>query len=144
MEILQLFIAEPGSKGRKTCQELILDEGGVLGDKFHGKKIDRSVLVTGPVAYRMAEEEGIGLDPGDLGENILLDLDTRQLTPGDRLVTEEVILEVSRRCPICEHLAVYDPRLPRLVKETRGVYLRVIRGGKLRKGTPMRLLKSEE
>jgi len=144
MEILQLFLAEPGSKGRKTCRQLILDERGVLGDKFYGGKIDRSVLVTGPIAYRTAEAEGIVLSPGDLGENVLLDLDTRQLDSGDRLVTDEVILEVSRRCPICEHLAVYDSRLPSLVKETRGVYMRVVRGGKLVQGDQMKLLKRKQ
>jgi MOSC domain-containing protein YiiM len=45
-----------------------------------------------------------------------------------------VVLEVTRHCPICEHLAHYDPRLPRLVKETRGVYLRVINGGAISVG----------
>ena len=143
MEILRLFLAEPETKGRKECAELILDTDGVIGDKFYGKNADRSLLVTGPVAYRTAGDQGIGLDPGDLGENILLDLDTRELAPGDRLLAGEVILEVSRRCPICEHLAVFDPALPRLVKEVRGVYLRVIQGGTLLQGDRMRLLKSE-
>lgn len=144
MEILRLFLADPATKGRKECTELILDTQGVIGDKFHGRQADRSVLATGPVAYRMAEGEGIDLSPGDLGENILLDLDTRELGPGDRLEAGEVVLEVSRRCPICEHLAIYDPALPRLVKDVRGVYLRVIRGGKLVRGERMRLLKPEE
>ena len=143
MEILRLFLADPETKGRKECAELILDTDGVIGDKFHGRQADRSVLVTGPVAYHMAEGEGIDLRSGDLGENILLDLDTRELGPGDRLKAGEVVLEVSRRCPICEHLAIYDPVLPRLVKEVRGVYLRVIHGGTLLQGDRMRLLKSE-
>ena len=142
MEILRLFLAEPETKGRKECSALTLDQEGVIGDKFYGRKADRSVLVTGPVAYHTADLEGISLDPGDLGENILLDLDTRRLDPGDRLVAGEVILEVSRRCPICEHLAIYDSRLPQLVKDTRGVYLRVLRGGKLVRGERMKLVKS--
>ena len=129
MKILQLFLAEDKQEGRSPRETLIIDAGGVLGDKFYGKKPDRSILLTGTVAYRMAEDEGITLMAGDLGENILVDFDTRRLDPGDQLQCGDVVLEVTRHCPICEHLAQYDPRLPRLMKETRGVYLRVIEGG---------------
>ncbi|ADV45722.1 MOSC domain-containing protein [Nitratifractor salsuginis] len=134
MEILRLFLAEEEKEGRTPCEKLMIDEGGVVGDKFHGKKPDRSILLTGTIAYEMAKEEGIDLEAGDLGENILVEFDTRALEPGDRLSCGDVLLEVSRLCPICNHLAIHDPRLPQLVKETRGVYLRVIRGGVLRTG----------
>ncbi|WP_292654414.1 MOSC domain-containing protein [Nitratifractor sp.] len=143
MEILRLFLAEPEKKGRSECSEITLDPQGVLGDKFYGKKLDRSILVTGTLAYEIARKEGIELHPGDLGENILVDLDTRRVAPGDRLISGEVILEATRPCTICEHLAIYDPRLPRLVKETRGVYLQVIQGGRLARGDRMELVKSE-
>ena len=134
MKILQLFLAENKQEGRSPRETLIIDAGGVIGDKFYGKKPDRSILLTGTVAYKIAEEEGISLTAGDLGENILVDFDTRQLDPGDQLQCGDVVLEVTRHCPICEHLAYYDPRLPRLVKETRGVYLRVINGGAISVG----------
>jgi MOSC domain-containing protein YiiM len=134
MEILRLFLAEEGQSGRSPRETLLIDEGGVVGDKFHGRKPDRSILLTGTIAYETARKEGIALEEGDLGENILVEFDTRELNPGDRLRCGDVLLEVSRLCTICNHLAVYDPRLPRLVKETRGVYLQVLHGGMLRVG----------
>jgi MOSC domain-containing protein YiiM len=139
MKILQLFLAEPDQEGRTSRQTLKIDAGGVMGDKFHGKKLDRSILLTGTVAYEMAEEEGIPLREGDLGENILVDFDTRQLDPGDRLYCDDVVLEVTRQCTICAHLAHYDPKLPQLVKETRGVYLRVVEGGAISVGDSMQV-----
>jgi MOSC domain-containing protein YiiM len=139
-EIIRLFVAEADRKGRTECDELVFDSGGVLGDKFHGKNPDRSVLITGRPAYELAAEHGIELEEGDLGENILLDLDPRKLEEGCIVRIGEVELEMSRRCPICEHLAIYDERLPRLVKELRGVYLSVRKGGRIDRSSPVEII----
>ena len=139
-EIIRLFIAEADRKGRTECDTLLFDSGGVLGDKFHGKKPDRSVLITGRPAYELAARHGIALEEGDLGENILLDLDPRELEEGCIVRIGEVELEMSRRCPICEHLAIYDERLPRLVKELRGVYLSVRKGGRIDRSSPVEII----
>lgn len=141
-EILRLFIAEEGEEGRTECTELLFDERGVIGDKFHGRKPDRSVLITGRAAYELAAEHGIELKEGDLGENILLDLDPRELEKNSVVRIGEVELVMERRCPICEHLAIYDPRLPRLVKELRGVYLSVRKGGRIDKNMPVEIIAS--
>jgi MOSC domain-containing protein YiiM len=138
-EILKLFIAEKEVKGRKECEEIYCDLGGVIGDKFYGKKPDRSVLITGRAAYELAAEHGIELHEGDLGENILLDIDPRTLREGSVVRIGEVELEVTRRCPICDHLAVYDPSLPLLVKELRGVYLAVRKGGRIDRRMPVKI-----
>jgi len=139
-DIIDLFIALPDQKGRRRCDELTLDEEGVQGDKFYGKNRERSVLITTRAAYVLAQKHGIALEAGDLGENILLDLDPAKLKEGSRITIGEVELEVSRRCPICEHLAIYDERLPRLVKEIRGVYLSVRRGGRIDRSSPMEIV----
>ena len=139
-KILRLFIAESEKKGRTERGEIHFDEHGVLGDKFYGKKPDRSVLITGRAAYELASEHGISLNEGDLGENLLLDLDPRELEEGCVVRIGEVELEVTRRCPICEHLAVYDPSLPMLVRELRGVYLSVRKGGRIDRKMPVEIL----
>ena len=139
-KIYRLFIAEEGKEGRTECEELHFDEGGVIGDKFHGKKPDRSVLITGKIAYAWAAEHGIELEEGDLGENLLMEIDPRELAPGTIVRIGEVELEVSRRCPICQHLSVYDERLPRLVKDLRGVYLEVRRGGRIDRNVPVEIV----
>jgi len=142
--IVRLFIAEADRKGRTECDELVFDNGGILGDKFHGKNPDRSVLITGRPAYELADEQGIALEEGDLGENILLDLDPRELEEGCIVRIGEVELEMSRRCPICGHLALYDPRLPGLVKDLRGVYLFVRKGGRIDRNSPVKILINRE
>ena len=139
-KIFRLFIAQEGKEGRTECERLTFDKSGVLGDKFYGKKIDRSVLITGKIAYERAAEHGIKLEEGDLGENLLMDIDPRKLESGTLLRIGEVELEVSRRCPICQHLAIYDARLPRLVKDLRGVYLQVRRGGSIESSSEVEVI----
>jgi len=139
-KIFRLFIAEEGKAGRTECERLTFDKSGVLGDKFYGKKIDRSVLITGKIAYEWAAEHGIELKEGDLGENILMDIDPRELALGTIVRIGEVELEVSRRCPICQHLSVYDERLPRLVRDLRGVYLEVRKGGRIDRNAPVEIV----
>lgn len=139
-KVLKLFIAEQEAGGRKECEKIFCDSRGVRGDKFYGKKADRSVLITGRAAYELAAKHGIELREGDLGENILLDLDPRELNEGSIVRIGEVELEVTRRCPICAHLAVYDPRLPRLVKDLRGVYLTVRTSGSIGRDSPVEIL----
>jgi len=140
--IIRLFIAEEGKEGRTECNELHFDEEGVQGDKFYGKKSDRSVLITGRAAYELAGQHGIVLEEGDLGENILLDIDPRELEPGSIVRIGEVELETVRRCPICQHLSIYDERLPRLVKDLRGVYLKVRRGGRVSLEMPVEIVEA--
>ncbi len=50
-----------------------LDKGGVLGDKFYQKNIDRSVLISTIESYELARAKGIEVSFGSLGENILMD-----------------------------------------------------------------------
>jgi len=139
MKILRLFIAREEQSGRTPKDRLIVDEKGVTGDKFYSKRNDRSILITGVLAYEIAAKENISLKPGDLGENILVDSDIRSLKPGDRLYCGDLLMEVSRLCPICMHLSRFDPRLPQLVKESRGVYLRALNSGLLNVGDRLNL-----
>jgi len=140
IEIKDFFLARAGRSGRLRQDELSFDTDGVIGDKFYGKNPERSVLITTVAAYDLAAEHGIGLEAGDLGENILLDVDPSELEEGSIVQIGEVELRVSRRCPICDHLSVYDPRLPRLVKEIRGVYLSVLRGGRIDRDSSVEII----
>jgi MOSC domain-containing protein YiiM len=139
-KIERLFVAVADRSGREEREELLCDLRGIVGDKFYGKKSERSVLITGRAAYELAARQGIVLKEGDLGENILLDLDPRELEEGCVVRIGEVELVMTRRCPICEHLAVYDPSLPRLVRELRGVYLSVRKGGRIDRKMPVEIL----
>jgi hypothetical protein len=81
-----------------------------------------------------AKRAGIHLPFGALGENLLLDLDPHLLPPGARLRVGEALLELTQVCTVCNSLSQFDLRLPKLLYGGRGLYARVLEGGRVRVG----------
>jgi len=125
--VLGLFVS-------KSCvDEMGLDEDGVLGDKFHGKEKTRSVLISTIESYNLAKDRGISLEYGELGENIILDYNPYHLAPHSQIqIGDSVILEISQHCTLCKSLTKIDNRLPKLLKNDRGIFARVIGSGKIK------------
>ncbi|WP_022798993.1 MOSC domain-containing protein [Thermus islandicus] len=113
---------------------------GALGDRHAGKDPDRALLVAGLPAYEKAKGAGLSLPYGALGENLLLDLDPHALPPGARLRVGEALLELTQVCTVCQSLSRLDLRLPKLLYGGRGVYARVLQGGRVRVGDPVLVL----
>lgn len=117
---------------------------GAKGDRHAGKDPDRAVLVAGLPAYKRAREAGIRLPFGALGENLLLDLDPHSLPAETRLRVGESLLEFTQVCTVCSSLSQFDLRLPKLLYGGRGLYARVLEGGLVRVGDPVRILVTTE
>ena len=139
-EVLELFISEPSKRERIPKMVIELDEGGVVSDKFHGKEKERSVLLTTTGSYAMARNENITIAHGSLGENILMDYNPYSLPMGKQIEIGEVLLEVTQHCTICNHLSMVDPQLPTLLKDDRGIFVKVVQSGAIRRGDKIYLL----
>ena len=137
-KILELFYST--NDGRVNTTELALDEKGVLEDKYYNKNIDRSVLITSYDSYKLAASHGIDAPYSALGENILIDYNPYHLKPGTRLVIGDLELEISQNCTLCKSLAKVDAKLPKLLKDDRGIFAKVISSGTIRKGDNIYLL----
>jgi len=136
--ILELFYST--KEGRVKATELALDEKGVIEDKYYNKDIQRSVLITSKESYKLAADHGIEAQYSALGENILIDYNPYHLKPGARLTIGNLELEISQNCTLCKSLAKVDARLPKLLKNDRGIFAKVISGGTIRKGDNIYLL----
>ena len=77
----------------------------------------------------MAEKENITIEHGALGENILVDYNPYLLPAGTTLSMGTVIFEISQGCSLCKSLTKIDSKLPKLLKNDRGVFVKVIKGG---------------
>jgi len=131
-KVLNTFSAPKGQSGlpRPQAPQLELKEGhGIIGDKFAGKDLDQTVMIVGRRAYELAKEAGIDLKPGSLGENLLLELNPHRLAVGTRLHVGTAIIELTEACTLCNHLSVFDRKLPKLVRHDRGVYCRIVTSG---------------
>ena len=132
--ILKLFISKKDYKERLPKDEIELGFGGVVDDKFYDKDINRSVLLATTDSYELTKQNKIDIDYGTLGENILMDFNPYNLDIGTKLQISEVVLEISQRCPICNHLSSIKQNLPKLLKKDRGIFAKVISNGTIKIG----------
>lgn len=131
-KIIELFYST--SDGRFNPNNLSLDEKGVAEDKFYNKDIQRSVLIASLESYQLALEHGIEAPYSSLGENILIDYNPYDLKPGKQISIGDVILEISQNCTICNSLAKVDSALPKILKNDRGIFAKVVKSGVINKG----------
>ncbi len=136
--ICSLFYAT--SEAQTPTKELFLDEKGVLRDKHYGQNIDRSVLLTSVDSYALVTNHGIDISYGALGENILMDYNPYDLAVGTRIEVGSVILMVSQHGTLCKGLSRVNAKLPKLLKDGRGIFVKVIKQGSIKEGDVIYLL----
>ncbi|MCK4442663.1 MAG: MOSC domain-containing protein [Sulfurovaceae bacterium] len=128
-KIISLFISNKELLKREKVNSIKLDSNGIVNDKFYAKDIERSVLITSIDSYKMAKDKDIDLEYGLLGENLLIEYNPYSLTPKSQLLIGEVVLEIVQNCTICKSLSKIDNKLPKLLKDDRGVFAKVIKSG---------------
>lgn len=138
--VIALYISRPDTEGRTPVSTIKVDTKGVCSDKFYDKNIQRSVLLTSTDSYLLAQKEGIAMDYGLLGENILMDYNPYLLNTGTRLHIGTAVLEISQPCTLCDHLSAIDPILPQLLCNDRGIFAKVIEAGEIKKGDEIYLI----
>lgn len=139
-EVIKLFISEKGNPKRIYKDKIILDRRGVINDKFYNKDALRAVLLTSTQSYDLANKHAISMNYGTLGENILIDYNPYLLMLGKQLKIGEVVIEMIQNCTICNHLSVVDKKLPKLLKDDRGIFIKVVKEGCIKKGDKVYLL----
>jgi len=137
-KVIEIFSAKKGESGlpRPVVKKLNLIENfGIEDDKFAGDEIDKSVMVIGLKSYEIAKENGIELELGSYGENILFDFDPHELKIGDTIKIGDATLEITQKCTLCSHLSIFHKYLPKLIKNHRGLYCKITKGGEVTKGS---------
>ncbi|MGE4419089.1 MAG: MOSC domain-containing protein [Sulfurimonas sp.] len=132
-KVLELFISTKENSKRINKSAINLDDFGVIGDKFYNKQINRSVLITSTHSYELIKSYDIDMPLGSLGENIFIDYNPYNLPIGTQLKIGSTLLEISQNCTICTHLSAIDKRVPKLIKNDRGIFAKVIKGGEISK-----------
>jgi MOSC domain-containing protein YiiM len=115
--------------GRTITKDFLLDTKGIVNDKHYDKDIERSVLITSLESYALAKKHGIDAAYGALGENLLIDYNPYHLPAGSRHKIGNVVLEISQPCTLCKSLTQVDTKLPKILKNDRGIFAKVIEAG---------------
>lgn len=136
-KVLELYISKAGA--RESREQISVDALGVIDDKFYAKEPSRSVLLSSTDSYSMAKESGIDLPRGSLGENILLNYNPYSIPIGTEFRIGEVVLIITQNCTLCKSLTKVDNRLPKLLKDDRGIFAKVIQGGTIKIGDSLKM-----
>jgi len=127
-KVLNVYISSK-EKVTTSINEIVLNTKGVVGDKFYDKNKQRSILISSTHSYKMTQANKINIQYGDLGENILVNFNPYNLSNDTKLKIGNVILQITQKAPICNHLSKLDKKLPFLLKDDRGIFAKVIKGG---------------
>jgi MOSC domain-containing protein YiiM len=136
--VSSLFYAT--ANGSKSATQLDLDNIGITRDKHYAKNVDRAVLIASKDSYALASKNGIEIAYGALGENLLIDYNPYHLQPGSRLQIANVVLEISQHCTLCKSFSKIDAKLPKLLKDDRGIFAKIIEDGNIQQGDDIYLL----
>ena len=131
-KVISLYISIKGSSAPLGKQELFLDEQGIVNDKHYNTDTERSVLITSMASYDILTQHQIETDYGILGENLLIDYNPYTLRVGTKLQIGSAILQISQNCTLCNHLSKVDKRIPKLLKNDRGVFGKVLQSGSIK------------
>jgi MOSC domain-containing protein YiiM len=130
-KVVALYITKnDANKTREMPSEIDVDEKGIIGDKFYGKDAKRAILITATQSYALTKENGIDITEGSLGENLLIDINPYHLLPGKRLRVGDTTLEITQNCTLCKGLSLLNSKLPKLLKDDRGIFAKVVNGPK--------------
>ena len=143
-KVLQLYISTGIKENpRKEVDSLKVDQDGVKEDKFYGKDPNRAILVSSLQSYELAKQNNIEIGAGVLGENIYIDINPYSLLPGDIIEIGECRFEVTQNCTLCKGLSQINPKLPKLLKDDRGIFVRALDSGTINIGDAVTLHKKE-
>lgn len=140
-----------GGVPKHPVAEGVLSELGIAGDG-HDDKVnhggpDRALCLYSIERIRVLQAEGHPVAPGTMGENITVEgLDSADLKPGQRLAIGETEVELTRHATPCKTISgsFIDGGFSRVLHDRHPgdsrLYARVLRGGTLRPGDPIRVL----
>ncbi len=127
-----------GEKKTPVPSVTLVEEHGVRDDAHAGPGIRQVSLLAAESIAKM-QAKGLAVGPGDFAENITVEgFNLLNVRLGDRIRVGEAVLEVSQIGKEChDRCAIYiqagDCVMPR-----EGVFARVIRGGGIAPGDPVR------
>lgn len=139
MRLLRCY-TKPARGGRMRHSELLcLRAGeGIVGDCNRACGSPRQVLIASEPVYR-----ALGLEPGTLRENFLVDGEIERFRSGQVLrIGNEALVRLTIPCEPCAKLNRARPGLAREVAGRRGFLARVVTGGSVRAGDQVELTDS--
>jgi len=130
-------------KAYLTCAELVA-EYGLRGDNHAGRDARRQVSLFAQETLSQLLAEGFNVTAPQLSANLFTEkINLNALKPGVRLRVGQTVLEITEARKPCRSITRIDNRLPKRLYGQCGQLARILKGGEVRPGDEIEILKNE-
>jgi MOSC domain-containing protein YiiM len=138
--VVALRIAPGRRLPMKAVEEVVVETGrGIVGDRYHGTRHRHVTVQSSERLAEAAAEMGIPVPPEGTRRNVTISCGDVPTAPGSRIVLGAVELEVVRVAAPCRILDdEIAPGAAAALRRRAGSVCRVLVGGRLRVGDPVR------
>jgi len=134
---------EKGVPKENVPEAKVIENFGIEGDAHAGPWHRQVSFLDIYTLEWMKEVVGRPLAYGELAENITTDADLSQVEVGDLIEAGECLFEVTQIGKKCHHGCAIFQRVGKCEMRNRGIFTRVLRGGLLKVGDPLRIIRKE-
>lgn len=134
-QVMAVCISEKkGTQKVRIPEGHFIEEFGIEKDA-HAGKWHRQVSLLSYETIEAFKESGAVIDDGAFGENIIVKgIDLIHLPIGTRLVSGEIVLEVTQIGKECHSHCEIFKKMGECIMPTNGIFTRVLHGGVMREG----------
>ncbi len=135
-----------GVKKHNVEDAEFVEEYGIRGDAHAGKWHRQVSLLAIESIEGFNDSTGYGINPGDFAENLTVEgVNLLEIPVGGKLeVGNGVILEITQHGKQCHHDCVIFQEVGKCAMPTEGIFARVLRGGSVKVGDPVKLEKRKK
>lgn len=132
-----------GIPKRNVDAAVFREEWGIEGDAHAGPG-HRQISLLADESIDKMRAQGLAVKPGAFAENITTaGLDLPALPVGTRMMIGEVELEVTQIGKECHSKCAIYARVGDCVMPREGIFARVLRGGRVQPGDPIRIVPAQ-
>lgn len=119
----------------------MIEDFGIEGDA-HAGKWHRQVSLLSHDRIEEFRKRGAQVEDGAFGENLVVEgIDFKTLPIGTRFLCNDVILELTQIGKECHHGCAIFQAMGDCIMPREGVFCRVIRGGTIKEGDMLEIMK---
>ncbi|MDM7202677.1 MAG: MOSC domain-containing protein [Thermodesulfobacteriaceae bacterium] len=140
-KILAISISkEKGVPKENVVEALVIENFGIDGDAHAGPWHRQVSFLDIHTLEGMKEKVGKPLAFGELAENITTDANLSNVKIGDLIEAGECLFEVTQIGKKCHSGCAIYQRVGQCEMRRNGIFTRVLKGGKLRVGDPLKII----
>jgi len=131
---------EKGTKKETIAEGILREDYGLVGDAHADCCTNRQVSLLAIESIDKMRKLGLDVNPGDFAENLTTEgIELVALPVGTRLsIGEDIILEITQIGKECHSGCAIFRQVGKCIMLREGVFAKVIRGGSVRAGDPVR------